>query len=79
MLMAEGDLINLNIGEDTQFEVLAVPGGWIYSRHTKSSLVGGHPSFQGMLFVPKPKMMPSPEAIQKVVNQLQDGKGKKGE
>ena len=54
MLMGEGDLINLNVGEDVAFEVLAVPGGWVFTRQSKSNIVGGVPQVQGIVYVPRP-------------------------
>lgn len=34
--MEVGDLVNLNVGPDGErYEVMAVPGGWIYTRFAK--------------------------------------------
>lgn len=47
--MSVGDLVNLDIGQDVRFEVLAVHGGWIYTRICTSL-----PPSTTSTFVPKP-------------------------
>lgn len=47
--MAIGDLVNLEMGEATRFEVLRVHGGWLYTRVTD-----GQPEATTTTFVPQP-------------------------